>query len=616
MRRSTRNKEKPTTSDDANAPTSAQACLRYTRRTRNPAAVEESLAIFKTRRGRRAQFFKSQLADVPLEIYLEIFSYLDPVDLLRLARTTKHFRSFLMSRSVLSLWKRARSYVAPLPDIFPLTSEIIDFMFEKGCNYCASDENSCMITMPTTRACKKCVLRLHASESELLANSKTSGLYKLIQAQHSIYFIEPRLVLEKEYDTLNGDQPAIFVWMREKREELNSYRWLIERARAWWNKQELKAKDDVVANRLAEVNRRLATLGWGEELARLPSHRIADHKLVKKSERLTEKAWARIEPVLVDILQKHKGKRLLSDRFNEVRNILSSALKCHLISTSTSFAPDYVSLAAMEDCKRILDATPLDQMLTEDSFSPVLTRLAEIVDEWRTTKESECLAMLRQATNTDADLYLATTVFQCLACKQPVMYPKVLAHQCEQLSRQRFSCPQNIGELPWLKSQKLFRFHKRASGVSRAIVITCDLDPRVTTYVHMNTLHPLLECFGRHDFGRLVLRWQQALVHAPNHSSTPQFALLEGKDKNAAESIEGIDGVIWQDIYNEGFNRFRCSLCSEICEASILGHHLENCHPSFTEQEFARKLAHVTNCPLPDAFISLLGSRRRPRTHE
>ncbi|PBK68885.1 hypothetical protein ARMSODRAFT_199285 [Armillaria solidipes] len=639
MRRSTRTKEKSAARDDANASVSTpQSRPHKTRRIMKSAAADDPLAIPKTRRGRRAQFFKSQLADVPLEIYLEIFSYLCPVDLLRLARTTKHFRSFLMSRSVLSLWERARSYVDPLPDMSPLMSEpaIIDFMFEKGCNYCASEEKSRVMTMTTTRACQKCILRLYVSESELLVNSKTAGLYKFIQAEHSVSFITPRQVVEEgklrhvyflptmerlgqEYDALNGDKLAISVWKEEKYAELNRYNWLLGRAEVWWVKQESKAMGDLVADRLAEVNRRLARLGWGEELRKLPSHLITDHKLVKKSEKLTEKAWARMEHVLVDILQKHKDKRLLSDRFNTVRNVLSNALKRHLISTLTSFAPDYVSLATMEDCKRILEATPLDQPLSEDSFFPVLTRLPEIVDEWRAGNEAKCLAMLRQATDADAgkeDLYLATTVFQCLVCKQPIMYPEVLVHQCERLLVQRTSCPQKVDGLPWFKPSNLFKFYQRASDAARAVIVTCGLDPKVTTYVQMNALHPLLECLGRHDFGRLVLRWQQALAHAPNHSSTPQFALLEGKDKDMAEHIEGTDNAIWQNIYNDGLNRFRCLLCSEIREASLLGHHLAYSHPSFTEQEFAQKLVHVTDNPLPDVFISLPGIRRRARPRE
>ncbi|PBK89997.1 hypothetical protein ARMGADRAFT_301475 [Armillaria gallica] len=561
MRRSTRTKEKSAARDEANASVSTpQPRPSKRRRITKHAAADEPLVIPKTRRGRRAQFIKSQLADVPLEIYLEIFSYLCPVDLLRLARTTKHFRSFIMSRSVLSLWERARSYVDPLPIMSPLTSEpaIVDFMFEKGCNYCASEEKSRVMTMTTMRACQKCVVRLYVSESELLVNNKTTGLIKLIQAEHSVSFIRHTLLLEEgeqrrkyflptmerlgqEYDALNGDRRAIYTWQREKYEELNQYNWLLSRAELWWAEQELKAKVDLVVDRLAEVNRRLARLGWGEELARLPSHLIKDHKLVNKSEKLTEKAWARMEHVLVDILQKHKDQRILSDRFNTVRNILSDALKRHLVSSSTSLAPDYVSLATTEDCKRILDATPLDQPLSKDSFLPVLTRLPEIVDGWRTANEAKCLEMLRQATDADADekdLYLATTVFQCLACKQPVMYPKVLVHQCEQLLGQRTSRPQKVDGLPWLKPPNLFKFHQRASDAARAIVVTCRLDPKVTTYAQMNALHPLLECLGRHDFGRLVLRWQQALAHAPNHSPTPQFVLLEGKDKDMAEHIE------------------------------------------------------------------------------
>ncbi|KAK0192870.1 hypothetical protein F5146DRAFT_1041817 [Armillaria mellea] len=639
MRRSTRTKEKSAAGGDTNASGSAtQPRPKTTRRITKLAATDEPLAtISKTRRGRRAEFFKSQLADVPLEIYLEIFSYLRPVDLLRLARTTKHFRSFLMSRSVLSLWQRARSYVDPLPNMFPLTSEpaIADFMFEKGCNYCASDEKS-PVTTTTMRACQKCILRLHVSEAELLANSKTTGLIKLIQAEHSVSFITPRLVLEEgehrrkyflpemerlgqEHDAFDGDYRAIYDWQREKYDESSQYSWLLRRAKAWWVQQESKAKDDLVADRLAEVNRRLARLGWGEELRKIPSHLITDHKLVKKSEKLTEKAWARMEHVLVDILQKHKDQRLLSERFYTVRNTLLDALKRYLVSTSTSLAPDYVSLATMDDCKRILDATPLDQPLSEESFFPVLSRLPEIVDEWRTANKAKCLEMLRQAIGADAgeeDLYLATTVFQCPACKQPVMYPKVLVHQCEQLLRQRTFRPQKVDGFPWLRHPYLFKFHQRASDAARAVVVTCGLDPKVTTYTRMNTLHPLLECLGRHDFGRLVVRWQQALAHAPNHSSTPQFVLLDGKDKDTAEHVEGEHGAIWQDIYNEGLNRFRCLPCGEICEASLLGHHLVIRHPGFTEQELARKLVHVTDNPLPDAFISLPGVGRRPRARE
>ncbi|KAF9060710.1 hypothetical protein BDP27DRAFT_1236376 [Rhodocollybia butyracea] len=53
--------------------------------------------------------------DVPLDVILEIFCYLEPGDLLRLARTTKDLRSILMSKSSESIWRTARENVQGLP---------------------------------------------------------------------------------------------------------------------------------------------------------------------------------------------------------------------------------------------------------------------------------------------------------------------------------------------------------------------------------------------------------------------------------------------------------------------------------------------------------------------
>ena len=46
----------------------------------------------------------------------QIFCRLEPRDLLNLARTTKPFRQFLMSRASAGMWKAARANVEGLPD--------------------------------------------------------------------------------------------------------------------------------------------------------------------------------------------------------------------------------------------------------------------------------------------------------------------------------------------------------------------------------------------------------------------------------------------------------------------------------------------------------------------
>ncbi|EMD37080.1 hypothetical protein CERSUDRAFT_51246 [Gelatoporia subvermispora B] len=66
-------------------------------------------------RGKRGGL-KSML-DMPVDILSEICILLDPGDLLILARTTRPFRAFLMSRSSEWIWKSARKNVPYMPDL-------------------------------------------------------------------------------------------------------------------------------------------------------------------------------------------------------------------------------------------------------------------------------------------------------------------------------------------------------------------------------------------------------------------------------------------------------------------------------------------------------------------
>ncbi|KAJ3751980.1 hypothetical protein EV360DRAFT_13759, partial [Lentinula raphanica] len=64
-----------------------------------------------------------RIQDLPLEIILEIYSYLMPFDILRLSRTSKDIRAFLMTRSNASVWRTARYNVPELP---PLPSDLTE----------------------------------------------------------------------------------------------------------------------------------------------------------------------------------------------------------------------------------------------------------------------------------------------------------------------------------------------------------------------------------------------------------------------------------------------------------------------------------------------------------
>ncbi|KIK58609.1 hypothetical protein GYMLUDRAFT_693142 [Collybiopsis luxurians FD-317 M1] len=89
----------------------------------------------KTRRRNRGKLEK--LHNLPLDIVLEIYSYLEPLDILRLSRTSKDMRTFLMTRNNAIIWRKARLNV---PDLPPLLEDIssepqyASLVFESYCH--------------------------------------------------------------------------------------------------------------------------------------------------------------------------------------------------------------------------------------------------------------------------------------------------------------------------------------------------------------------------------------------------------------------------------------------------------------------------------------------------
>ncbi|KAG2153723.1 uncharacterized protein EDB93DRAFT_210913 [Suillus bovinus] len=75
------------------------------------------------------------LFTVPIDILLEIFGHLEPLDLLRLFRTHKAFRQVLSSNHAASVWKAARVNRGGVPDCVPGMSEIewAELLFNNSC---------------------------------------------------------------------------------------------------------------------------------------------------------------------------------------------------------------------------------------------------------------------------------------------------------------------------------------------------------------------------------------------------------------------------------------------------------------------------------------------------
>ncbi|KAK0458071.1 uncharacterized protein EV420DRAFT_411329 [Desarmillaria tabescens] len=519
-----------------------------------------------------------------------------------------------------------------------------DLVFERHCNYCASDVESEIVWRAFKRACRACMQNLHVDFTTLLTHDKTSALRQLVENRTQLpfmgsrwvpfkadvqgfygYFLPDMVQYAREYDSLGGDKQAIRRWVRKTTQEYDQRQRLVRMARGWFFDQEEARKASqtrkIIEERILHVYERLISLGWQDELGLMRTDSIERHTLVNRPNELTDEEWSTMEPVLVALLQRHRDERLVSERFSVVRFILTDTLKRYLITKLATLAPDWVTLASTDEFRRIVSA-PLDVRLTDNNFAPAIARLPEIISRWKSQQKANYLGMLRQTTQEKvggSDLYLVTSTFQCQACRQPVMYPKALVHECIEMSNRRSQCPSWGQDFPWLNPPSWIRFDPKASDAARSMVTACGFDPSVATYTQMNLLHPLLECLGIHNADiRPIMRWQQMLVHATHHVKAAQgFRLVEGDDKDEAERLESLLDFDWHEFYREeAVNYFECLICSAVCESPMLRGHMKTVHPGCTVAEMASRSVHVADASFPVPYITLprtvpRGRRRR-----
>ncbi|EUC60917.1 hypothetical protein RSOL_376120, partial [Rhizoctonia solani AG-3 Rhs1AP] len=102
--------------------------------------------------------FLATLADMPLDIFIEIAAYLMPIDIISLARLTKSTRSKLMHRSSIHVWHTAMKNLEILPDCPPDMSEprYLSFLFSEVCTACGESVNASPDWVLRVRLCGPC----------------------------------------------------------------------------------------------------------------------------------------------------------------------------------------------------------------------------------------------------------------------------------------------------------------------------------------------------------------------------------------------------------------------------------------------------------------------------
>ncbi|KAI0684347.1 hypothetical protein C8Q76DRAFT_314579 [Earliella scabrosa] len=200
------------------------------------------------------------LMNVPLEIFYEVVTWLEPLDLLHLARTSKELRALLMSKGNSRLWKAARRNKPGLPDCPPHLSEprYAASLFDHHCFTCGSERTRRVSHSLALRFCVPCC-RMNFQSSD---------------CQSQAAFIKARQAYATE---MQKHGVAVDEWLCKIKNDRNTQ-----------NK-------DAMAQRRRDITEKLRNMGYAEEDFPVND---AWNKILNQPRALTDRIWATALPKL------------------------------------------------------------------------------------------------------------------------------------------------------------------------------------------------------------------------------------------------------------------------------------------------------------------------------
>ncbi|KAF8171119.1 hypothetical protein BJ912DRAFT_129806 [Pholiota molesta] len=365
------------------------------------------------------------LPSVPLDVLFEIFSHLAPLDLLRLARTTKELRKLLLHRSSTFVWKAALSTVEGLPACpedmsLPCWTNLV---FDHHCQNCLTNNvKKCDFAL-RVRYCKKCANdNLHQIILKAIPFSNRN-MGNRVEKRCTVADRD-RLLDEIEVVIESEDRNAIPDFVAKKCAEIDARQAHAQTCKMWMNDL-LRSRERELADcrksRAEAIRAKLIELGYQAELDFLdelkagvcainPWPRIVkfeDHPLVKPAKPLTEKTWAAMKDEMIKYITEASGLRK--------ENMHCIAIRTRTALVYTAYVtwrrkPEnlsrYPADAPMPNLADVLDFPPIKGMvhartereLDMDRVVSCLARsLHDEIEEWREDIASDLLGKVTRS---------------------------------------------------------------------------------------------------------------------------------------------------------------------------------------------------------------------------
>ncbi|KAJ7024421.1 hypothetical protein C8F04DRAFT_162777 [Mycena alexandri] len=325
----------------------------------------------------------SLLPSLPLDILFEIFGHLPPLDLLHLARTTQGFRSVLMHKSAISIWKASLQQVPGLPERPQEMSEPAwaNLVWSPHCHNCLTNRCQKVDWHLRIRLCEKCVktAKLLRGERQMDKTNKLDQIilqclpfshYHIPGHNGKCCLIEDERKFRKELKA--AEDKSEFV--KSKKEALAARVTHASECKKWLDSSTQERWDELAEiryKRTMDISEKLEDLGFIEELEYLEDLKevylhprktirpLRDHPDVKVSKPLTERSWKNIEPRLVEYMGQVRTHLHAADRLRIVRQrekvAVAAWVQFRLQYPAEKLVPSGTDILSWEKVKNIID---------------------------------------------------------------------------------------------------------------------------------------------------------------------------------------------------------------------------------------------------------------------
>ncbi|EDR04454.1 uncharacterized protein LACBIDRAFT_304523 [Laccaria bicolor S238N-H82] len=484
---------------------------------------------------------RSFVLDLPIELLLEIFQFLHPMDLYSVIRSTKRMRSILLDRRTLSIWKEVFercSDVLPRRPLDISEPQWASMLFGPAtCDYCG--RKGAMIDFHFRRRfCQCCMDDMYVEKSSIDVNclgvrEDVETFWKCIPPSYREY--------QRFYHNNHCRRPRYLTWDINKmitsfllfNSRISSGILGISGDQCNYGPDEPSSYKGHKDNMKELIKRHASVLlrrGHDQVDLDVASGVLLDQYLNRERFKLNYHSYKQLALALLRASEAHKigrlekerrplifqRQKLVEDRYHTYQKTLPPTSWPNLPRVNVVYEWEPFSAFIASESNEV-------GVLPEE---PVQSHLTPFLDAWMQTHQSNIYARL-EAPYENMDL--AVNVFVCASCEG-------------RFNRRHASIPIGLKDLrshfKCIGPQFGFRFSSAGRASALALVDLLGMDPKTATVNDLDARDARFFCEGcdiswdRRVLGRQALKWRECISHVidvekvKSHSSVTSWALL------------------------------------------------------------------------------------------